>query len=406
MDLKYISNTLDHCGRQEFKMQSSSPDSNPSSSSLIYNDSGYITHINHETQSLSTNSEPSLEEVSLHSRQGEPAATLHTTNSVYFCEDAVFDEPKLEGPPLLCVNSNNYEEFSSLIKFSLEDTSSSYITNDAYLRDDSKYLNDYCDNNTSDRVTEKVSAKDAEGSTTVLQYLNTDSLSSYSSSMNPSQSICVSEVHDRQSIISQAVEQCLTISISQNNDEMKHTFEQSNSSTTVCTLDKTNTPDTSQNTVFEQSESSTTTMCSFSSKLVNCTPTKTFVNTVNPDLSPELFSDDEDEPHSETSIITENLSITQKSFTQDEDVIKNDRKLLKRVQENLTGVPPPPSVTILQLTAADMLNKINNNRHLFLTNSATSDKQCDKSLLIVNTKAEVDNSVWPDILTCRYHGLL
>ncbi|GLV40568.1 minus [Carabus blaptoides fortunei] len=52
-----------------------------------------------------------------------------------------------------------------------------------------------------------------------------------------------------------------------------------------------------------------------------------------------------------------------------------------------------------------MLNKINNNRHLFLMDREKSNNKCDKSLLIVNSKDEVDNGVWPDILTYRYHGL-
>lgn len=129
------------------------------------------------------------------------------------------------------------------------------------------------------------------------------------------------------------------------------------------------------------------------------TPEKAYKNPMNSDISPDLFSD-EDEPAK--SVEELNQSLIEKY------VHVNDQKLIKRVQQGLSGVYPPPSVTMVHMSVAEMLDKINENKHLFLEDGSCggSWQKERKSLLITETAETAVVKEWPQVMEPRYHGLL
>lgn len=486
---KCVSNPLEVREHDDiYKMQNSSPDSDPAGTSILYNDSGYLTNANPEPLSYSSNSnsEPSFEaseEISLHSlKQGE----LHSNgNSIYFCEDAVFDEPKLEGPPLLCDNTNNYEEFSSLIKFSLEEGCGSYLTNNVQttMQQDINYCN----------KTETCSSV-SKCNSTLMQYdnlsltiesnelndnsneLNDSELKNSSGTISIIKDICISQSelieynhNSNTTIISSTSEETdwdgPVIQDIDNthfaNDYTNQTIETikdiDNSNVVTLVNSDWNSSNSSTTLEFrgfprEQPENATNKFAALKNEnsktillsktearlsesnlninkniscndnpdnLKVCTPEK---NLMVAELSPELFSDDDDidddvdddddavvddtRQQRDMSYNVCNISQTQLSVSQNDEFIRNDRTLLKRVQENLSGVPPPPSVTILQVSVSEMLDKIRKNNDLFVTSTCKNDeKMRNKSLLIVSSKDEAEGRKWPEILNCRFHGL-
>lgn len=155
------------------------------------------------------------------------------------------------------------------------------------------------------------------------------------------------------------------------------------------------------------------------------TPEKSYRNNIDPSISPDLFS--EDEGHESPD---KNLSFKTKQI-EEKYVHRNDRKLLRRVQDGLNGVLPPPSFTVVRLSIEEMLEKINNNKELFIdkdyvlnrsemnssTESATSamtnetmsetfaGKGRKKSLLSTTDLETCSNLKWPHIMEERYYGL-
>lgn len=128
------------------------------------------------------------------------------------------------------------------------------------------------------------------------------------------------------------------------------------------------------------------------------TPEKSYKNPMNSDISPDLFSD-EDEPAK--SVEQLNHSLIEKY------VHVNDQKLIKRVQQGLSGVYPPPSVTMVHMSATEMLDKINENRHLFVVDGGCGSWHMErKSLLITETSETAVVTEWPQVMEQRYHGLL
>lgn len=121
------------------------------------------------------------------------------------------------------------------------------------------------------------------------------------------------------------------------------------------------------------------------------TPEKQYKNPITSDISPDLFSDD-DEP---VKVLETSQTLTEKY------VHPKDQKLIKRVQNGLSGVFPPPSVTFFCMSVTEMLDRINENQQLFADASGQSEK---KSLLVTEV-SENDIKEWPQILEQRYHGL-
>ena len=128
------------------------------------------------------------------------------------------------------------------------------------------------------------------------------------------------------------------------------------------------------------------------------TPKKRYENLQSSDISPDLFAEEE---------VSLNVSHKQKSpmrkDTPKENYCSKDTKLLRNVQSSLSGVHPPPSVTIIQLGVKEMLDRINENTEL-LWKASTVTSDTGKSLLI-NDKPECVHQEWPAILKARHHGL-
>lgn len=153
------------------------------------------------------------------------------------------------------------------------------------------------------------------------------------------------------------------------------------------------------------------------------TPLRQYKHPVNRGLSPDLFSDEESLDQFSHN---ESFSLIQKVCEQ-KYTTKNDRKLLQRAQESLCGVLPPPSVTIIQMSVNEMLQRINDNKHLFAINSVENlEDNCDivnktlnkiqkqsinsgnlkrESLIVTCKKEDLNPGDWPNIIHFRYHGL-
>ncbi|KAJ8949229.1 hypothetical protein NQ318_022741 [Aromia moschata] len=152
-------------------------------------------------------------------------------------------------------------------------------------------------------------------------------------------------------------------------------------------------------------------------KILNATPETKYENTVNPDISPDLFLEEE------TGQKLDNNAINRIYITEEKYIINKDRRILKRVQGALKGILPPLSVTVVQMSIKEMLNRLESNKDYFWT-SGCSDKSIDvnkndslntsnessfngefRSLLITGSLEHCVNSTWPQIMTHRHHGL-
>ncbi|XP_076268398.1 cyclin E-interacting protein minus [Rhynchophorus ferrugineus] len=159
-------------------------------------------------------------------------------------------------------------------------------------------------------------------------------------------------------------------------------------------------------------------------KYPSITPEKPYQNPVNPDISPDIFGDEEVDiknNYFQTQSIIPSVPTQVKGEEMYSD--KLDHKLLKRTQKGMSGVLPPPSVTVVKLTYAEMLDKIHQNTAYFWNseqviettqddvkdvslNSSSESSNMRKSLLVnVNSLEDVINSEFPNILNIRFHGL-
>lgn len=144
--------------------------------------------------------------------------------------------------------------------------------------------------------------------------------------------------------------------------------------------------------------------------------------------SPDLFSDDED-----TALIGKELSfdkihprsaIGNNSFTStandekeyvDSDVWQNKEKAIsKRIQNLLSGVLPPPSVTNIQQDIANMLNLYKANLEIMNDENKTNDSVSATATVLEETTIdsiasfmpkEVAEMKWPNLLQSNTHGL-
>ncbi|XP_055919390.1 uncharacterized protein LOC129951321 [Eupeodes corollae] len=152
------------------------------------------------------------------------------------------------------------------------------------------------------------------------------------------------------------------------------------------------------------------------------------------DRSPDLFEDDETDQGEADSVIYENeerltedinksLNCPTESSFAEENVdgtlddaanllrqnIKREKELLKRIKTCLSGIPPPPSLTIPQL---DMFSAIANNKEEILNfktevEEVASVIVCEEDGLFKPTHPldEVLEMPWKDTLYVRGHGL-
>lgn len=123
------------------------------------------------------------------------------------------------------------------------------------------------------------------------------------------------------------------------------------------------------------------------------TPEKAYKNSITSYISPDMFSD-EDEP-------VKNVDTNQ--ILIEKYIHPNDKKLIKNVQQGLSGVFPPPSVTFFCMSITEMLERISNNKHLFADRNVVKE-ETERSLLVtISSKEEIKE--WPQVLEQRYHGL-
>lgn len=142
------------------------------------------------------------------------------------------------------------------------------------------------------------------------------------------------------------------------------------------------------------------------------TPTKKFINTVNPDISPDLFDDAE-------PLCALNQSVESIACNNTEQYVqKIDSLLMKKINKCLSGVLPPPSFTTTHITVAQMLEKLYSDEHqVFYWNAnnmkekeVISDANCSvnavRETIMVN--CDLESALvrpWPHILRDRCHGL-
>lgn len=146
------------------------------------------------------------------------------------------------------------------------------------------------------------------------------------------------------------------------------------------------------------------------------TPKKTYENPINPNVSPDLFADEEVEQaydNTEKVVTTAAQNIVEKKY-----IVKKDYSLVKRASNSIKGVIPPHSMTVTLLTVDEILNKIESNKDYFwncdtamqsenvqvLNTSNESTDDSFKSLLLTGT-VEIIEKKWPNILEGRFHGL-
>ena len=146
------------------------------------------------------------------------------------------------------------------------------------------------------------------------------------------------------------------------------------------------------------------------------TPEKSYKNTVNPNVSPDMFSDVE-----EDYVVSESLDKLRSEICKEQYIHPQDKKYVERVRNCLSGVLPPPSLTVVHMTVDEMLNKLNENKHLFcnkwdLTNEDRENNsdvaELNGNAVNVNDKVSATYSSkgclskqWPMILNERCHGL-
>ncbi|CAG9764813.1 unnamed protein product [Ceutorhynchus assimilis] len=158
----------------------------------------------------------------------------------------------------------------------------------------------------------------------------------------------------------------------------------------------------------------------------NNTPEKQPCKPVDQYFSPDLFDDDDivDESMSSYSKLPtqKNILLLPKKpqNTEEKYTTKLDQKLLKRTQKGMSGVLPPPSITIMHLSVGDILSKWEENKSYCFwakseksdleeqdksLNSSTSTNSYSKSLLLSVDVEEAKQAEWPNIYDMRCHGL-
>ncbi|XP_069681879.1 uncharacterized protein mi [Periplaneta americana] len=126
--------------------------------------------------------------------------------------------------------------------------------------------------------------------------------------------------------------------------------------------------------------------------------------------SPLLFSsDDENSYYTETVANVQGKSFTDTRTSFDE-ILLAEKKKLHRLQVSLSGVPPPPSVTVPQLDVSDILRLLKENEKLLLlrnmeNENGTKSINTRRDLLKFSTIEQVKSCSWPESKSCCYHDI-
>ncbi|XP_066249064.1 uncharacterized protein mi isoform X2 [Euwallacea similis] len=159
-------------------------------------------------------------------------------------------------------------------------------------------------------------------------------------------------------------------------------------------------------------------------KYPSMTPEKQPSNPVDFNISPDIFND-EDIPLNNSKTYFDNQDNFQKppciqTKIKEKPAEKLDQRLLKRINKGMSGVLPPPSVTVLRMTLGDMMHKLEENKSFWfwktdpekkdrreegLNSSGDSGGGIGKSVLLSVSLEEVRESQWPEVLDLRCHGL-
>lgn len=134
------------------------------------------------------------------------------------------------------------------------------------------------------------------------------------------------------------------------------------------------------------------------------TPQKVYKNSVNASLSPDLFTDEDD---NEEDLDELNVSESRRTVVVKERFVqKCDQLLLRKAQKGLNGLLPPPSLKVVHLTVEDMLSRLHSNKHL-LSNVSDNESVKKAQSLLFNCYSvlEAKTTAWPEVLQKRYHGL-
>lgn len=126
------------------------------------------------------------------------------------------------------------------------------------------------------------------------------------------------------------------------------------------------------------------------------TPVKKLIAQADECMSPDLF-----ENAGSLLKTSPREQVLQENF-----VTKEDQKLLKKIQQGLSGVPPPPNI-YSRLSVDEILDKLKVNKSFFWFNNDEGEENSSVRVntLLIKGDAEVVNEKFPQILSSRHHGL-
>ncbi|XP_034951799.1 uncharacterized protein mi [Chelonus insularis] len=176
------------------------------------------------------------------------------------------------------------------------------------------------------------------------------------------------------------------------------------SSSINATTDKTNEDTTTKFVFYEPGPQKVvylneeTMDCNYSETTETPKKVKNFNNANNDVSSPELFNSDDEDNTNTTSrpfrrILSQPLQppiVTPREVTQEERITQSDSYLLHRINKFLTGVPPPPRLTICQNDCSDFLTYIKQNKNLFWVDPWKNDKAPSEDAAINNVQKTND----------------
>ncbi|XP_053973045.1 uncharacterized protein LOC128873466 [Hylaeus volcanicus] len=99
--------------------------------------------------------------------------------------------------------------------------------------------------------------------------------------------------------------------------------------------------------------------------------------------SPEMFESDNEEDKSTIETVTNELVTvvaTSEKPSQADLIAKSDYNLLAKINKLLSGVPPPPKLTICRTDCTEFLARIYENYHLFWTPGVLPEKQLNQDI--------------------------
>lgn len=145
---------------------------------------------------------------------------------------------------------------------------------------------------------------------------------------------------------------------------------------------------------------------------ISATPEKKIQNKVDPNNSPDLFEEEE------TLELPPEVPIRPNVVAAEKYIVKKDHTLIKRAYKSLKGFLPPQSITVVQLSVDQMLNKIEINKDYFWDKDNTSENKNSvlnskrsinnydgfKSLLISEPVEAIQKKKWPAVMEGRCLG--